>query len=245
MLKLPANAITDAMPVELAENLAAYRSSAAVANLSHYCLHPEEEAIVAQYYKPGQSVLDLACGMGRTTLLLHEMGMKVRGVDRSEVLVELAKRRLPYLDLQQGSYAEINEPDNSFDHVLISLNGIDYAFPVEQRMQAMRECARVVKPGGTFIFCSHNLKSLHLFSPHYGNKKRWKLKNCLRAFKEWDYIHEEGLHTYYAPPKVILQQIASVGLQLVEMRWHPWPGDRPQDRYFSPYIYYICSKAGQ
>ena len=232
----------DPIPPELAENLAACRSSEAVANLSVYCLYPDEEFLIKKYFKPGDSVLDLACGMGRTTLLLHEMGYKVRGVDLSDVFIEITKRRLPYLDLRVGSYDHIEEPDASFSNILISLNGIDLAFPATQRLQALRECARVLKPGGIFIYSSHNLKSLHLFSPHYGNRKRWKLKNCLQAFKEWAYLKDDGVTLFYATPKVVLQQTKAVGLRLVEVKWLPKYGIDAMDRHFSPYLQYVFTK---
>lgn len=232
------------MPRELAENLAAYRTSDAVANLSVYRLHSDEAELIQKHFKPGSSILDLACGMGRTTLLLHEMGYRVRGVDRSEVFIALARRRLPYLDLQVGSYDAIEEPDNAFDNVMISLNGIDYAYPVAQRLKALAECARVLKPGGTFLYSSHNLKSLHLFSPYYGERKKWKLKNSARAFKDWDYINEEGLHTFYGTPAVVLEQTQAVGLKLVETVWFPRSGNHRLDRFFSPYIQYVFTKPG-
>lgn len=234
--------VSEPIPLELAENLAAYRSSEAVAALSVYRLYPDEEYLIKKFFKPGDSILDLACGMGRTTLPLYEMGYAVRGVDRSDVLIDIARRRLPYLDLRLGSYDHIEEPDASFSNVLISLNGIDYAFPVEQRLQALHECARVLKPGGTFIYSSHNLKSMHLHSPHYGNRKRWKLKNCLKAFKEWTYLKEDDLHTFYGTPSVILRQTEAEGLRLVEMKWFPKFGIDSIDRYFSPYIQYVFTK---
>jgi cyclopropane fatty-acyl-phospholipid synthase-like methyltransferase len=70
---------------ELSANLAYFKTAGAVLEYSSYQLFPEEEYFFSKYYKAGESVLDLACGMGRTTLLLHERGLAVRGVDRSEV----------------------------------------------------------------------------------------------------------------------------------------------------------------
>ncbi len=230
------------IPQELAENLAAYRTARAVARFAYYRLHPDEEYLFPKYYKPGDNILDLACGMGRTTLLLYEMGLKVRGVDRSDVFIEIAKRRLPYLDLQVGSYDQINEPDSSFCHVLISHNGIDYAFPAEQRLTALLECARVLRPGGTFIYSSHNLKSLHWFSPYYRDRLRWKLCNCSKAFKEWDYVLEDGVNTLYASSDFVIRQTEAVGLKLLEAKcFSKFKVDRI-DKYFSPYISYVFMK---
>jgi ubiquinone/menaquinone biosynthesis C-methylase UbiE len=231
------------VPRELAENLAIYRSSQSIANLSLYRLYEDEEYLITKYFTPGNKVLDLACGMGRTTLLLHEMGYAVRGVDRSEVLIENARRRLPYLDLIVGSYDQIEEPDASFPSILISLNGIDYAFPVEQRLQALKECARVLEPGGIFIYSSHNLKSMHLFSPYYRERKGWKIRNCLKAFKTWTYLNEDGLHTFYARYEHVIEQSEAVGLRLLEMKWFQKFDIDRLDRYLSPYIQYVFTKS--
>ena len=155
--------LSEQVPRELAENLQAFKTSTAIDEYSAYLLFPEEKQLVAKHYKPGDRILDLACGMGRTTLRLHELGFVVRGVDASEIFIKTAQRRFPYLDLRVGSYDRIDEPDDAFSHVLISCNGIDYAFPESQRLTALRECARVLKPGGTLIYSSHNLKVAALF----------------------------------------------------------------------------------
>ena len=230
------------IPHELAVNLAAYRTAQAVADFSFYRLLKEEEYLFPKYYKSGDSVLDLACGLGRTTLLLHEMGLAVRGVDRSDLFIHIARRRLPYLDLRVGSYDNIDEPDSSFSHVLISLNGIDYAYPAAQRLAALQECARVLKPGGTLIYSSHNLKSLHWFSPYYRNRLLWKARNSMKAFKGWDYVVEDGVYAFYASPGFVAGQTEAAGLKLVEMRGFCKLGTGRLDRYFSPYIHYVFTK---
>lgn len=172
------------IPSEADANLAYYESRDAVDTYSFYRLLKEEEYLFWKYFRAGDNVLDLACGVGRTTLLLHEMGMRVRGIDRSKRFVEVARRRFPYLDIEAGSYDHIQEEGSSFTNIVIGLNSIDCAFPEAQRLTVLRECARVLKPGGILIYSSHNLKSLHWFSPYYGRSLRWKLSNCFQAFGE-------------------------------------------------------------
>ena len=234
--------MSETIPRQLAENIQAFKTPDAIDEYSAYLLYPEEKLLFAKYYKSGDSVLDLACGMGRTTLLLHEMGLSVRGVDLSEVFIDVAKRRLPYLDLRVGSYAHIEEPDSSFTHVMISLNGIDYAYPESQREAALGECARVLKPGGTFIYSSHNLKSLHFFSPRYRYRILWKFRNSLKAFKDRAWVVEAGLHTLYTSREFVIRQTEQMGLKLLEIVWLRMVGNARIDRYFSPYYYYVFTK---
>lgn len=230
------------IPPELAHNLHAFRTTEAIDLYSVYLLYPEEKVLFAKYYKPGDRILDLACGMGRTTLCLHEMGFLVTGVDASVEFIETAKKRLPYLELRVGSYDRIEEPDASFSHVLISCNGIDYAFPESQRLAALRECARVLKPGGSLIYSSHNLKSLHFFSPRYRGRIIWKSRQTLKAFRQRAYVLETGLHTLYTSRDFVIQQTEKVGLRFLELTWLRMIGCEPVDRYFSPYLYYVFTK---
>ena len=234
--------MSDQIPRELAENLQAFKTSQAIDEYSAYLLYPEEKRLFAKYYKAGDSVLDLGCGLGRTTLLLYEMGLAVRGIDTSEVFIDTARRRLPYLDLHVGSYDHLEEAASSFTHVMISLNGIDYAYPESQREAALRECARVLKPGGTFIYSSHNIKSLHFFSPRYRYRILWKLRNGLRAFKDRAYVMEAGLHTLYTSREFVIRQTEQMGLNLLEIVWLKMIGHERIDRYFSPYCYYVFTK---
>ena len=190
-------------------------------------------------------MLDLACGLGRTTLLLHEMGVRARGIDRSEVFIELAKRRFPYLDLRVGNYDSIDEEDSSFDKILIALNGIDYAIPEARRVAALRECTRVLKPGGFLLFSSHNLRSLSLFSPYFREKLGWKLRNFLHAFGTQSYIWEGAEYIHYTVPKYVVRQTEAVGLRLLEIRGFKRYKWERIDQYFSPYLQYVFNKPKQ
>ena len=125
---------------------------------------------------------------------------------------------------------------------MISLNGIDYAHPESQREAALRECARVLKPGGTFIYSSHNLKSLHWFSPRYRYQLLWKFRNSLKAFKQRAYVVETGLHTLYTSREFVIRQTEQVGLELLEIECLKMIGNARIDRYFSPYLYYVFTK---
>ena len=91
---------------------------------------------------PGTRHLDIACGSG---LAAHEAvvtGATVEGIDAAEGLLAIARRRSPEAVFVAGDMYALPYPDASFDTV-VSFNGI---FGGDDA--AMREAARVVRPGG-------------------------------------------------------------------------------------------------
>jgi ubiquinone/menaquinone biosynthesis C-methylase UbiE len=235
-------ALPEQIPWQLARNLQHFTTPEAVEEYSVYRLFQEESYLFEKYYKPEDNILDLACGLGRTTLLLHEMGFSVRGIDVSELFINLAKKRFPYLDLRVGSFDRIEEPDSAFSHVLISYNAIDNAFPESMREATLRECARVLEPGGTLIYSSLNIKSLHFFSPRYRRRLLWKSRNALRAFKDRAYVSEYEMHYLYTSREFVIRQTEQVGLKFLEMVWIKMIGNERIDRYFSPWLHYAFRK---
>lgn len=101
----------------------------------------------------GNRILDAGCGEGRFSRMLAERGAKVTGLDLSERMIEHARKaegdhplHIEYyiLDMCDLSVFE----DESFDVVVAYLSIID----VEDYERATAEIARVLKPGGQFLF---------------------------------------------------------------------------------------------
>jgi ubiquinone/menaquinone biosynthesis C-methylase UbiE len=101
----------------------------------------------------GQRVLEVGCGRGvGVEILLVRGAASVAGFDLDPEMVALAQKRLAkYGDRAHvfvGDAAAIAAPEASFDAVLDY--GIIHHIP--NWLQALREIARVLKPGGTFYF---------------------------------------------------------------------------------------------
>jgi ubiquinone/menaquinone biosynthesis C-methylase UbiE len=225
------------------QNVQVFRGEESADRYSVYKLYPAERILVEKYYSPSESVLDLACGAGRTTVRLHELGLQVKAVDASDTLIEVAQRRFPYISFELGSYCDINEPNASFDHVLISFNGLDYAWPEQRRIDAIRECHRVLKPNGTFIFSSHNIKSFHM-SPHYIKQGEINvmLRNTVTAFREQAYIDESNLHTFFASPEYVIRQTEQEGFKFLQLVGFRNSANAFLNKYVPPYIHYAFRK---
>jgi SAM-dependent methyltransferase len=97
--------------------------------------------------RPGHEVLDVACGTGivaRTVADRLAGDGRVVGLDLNEAMLAVARRVRPELEWRQGDAAALPFPDASFDAVLCQMALM--FFP--DRMAALREMARVARPGG-------------------------------------------------------------------------------------------------
>src|SRR5260221_173552 len=109
---------------------------------------PNYEAVLSRVdLKPGDSVLDIGCGVGAFLRVAADRGARPFGLDASEALLELARRRLPDGDLRVGDMEALPYDDNTFDLV----TGFNSFFFADDIVAAVREAGRVAKPGAPVI----------------------------------------------------------------------------------------------
>lgn len=108
------------------------------------------QVIEAMQLRPGERVLDLGCGNGWATRLIAKAnaGVQAIGVDASPKMIERAEA-LHSLTIRAryelGTFEQLDFKDNHFDRVF-SMEALYYAADLGQ---AIRECFRVLKPGGS------------------------------------------------------------------------------------------------
>jgi demethylmenaquinone methyltransferase/2-methoxy-6-polyprenyl-1,4-benzoquinol methylase len=98
------------------------------------------EAVV----RPGDRVLDVACGTGDLALCAHAAGGAVTGLDFSERMLARARRKSNAIEWVQGDALTLPFPDASFDAATIGF-GIRNVASVDD---GLAELARVVRSGG-------------------------------------------------------------------------------------------------
>jgi SAM-dependent methyltransferase len=106
-----------------------------------------EEALRHVVLEPGQRVLDVGCGVGAFLRLVADRGAEPFGIDASEPLLELARRRLPLADLRVGEMEHLPWEDDSFDVV----TGFNSFFFADDMVAAIREARRVARSGGAVV----------------------------------------------------------------------------------------------
>ena len=106
---------------------------------------------------PAGPALDAACGTGRYSTYLAGRGHSVIGVDQSEAMLDLAREKLPAADFRRGDLTALPLPDNSVGAVLCALALVH----VPDISAALREFARVLRPGGRLVI-SDSTRSSYL-----------------------------------------------------------------------------------
>lgn len=102
--------------------------------------------------EPGvKRVLDIPCGEGALTQRLLGAGYEVYSAD-IEPVAKVNRERFTLADMDRP----LPYDDGFFDAVLC-VDGIEH---LTRPFDFVSECARVLKPGGTFVVCTPNISSL-------------------------------------------------------------------------------------
>jgi 23S rRNA-/tRNA-specific pseudouridylate synthase/SAM-dependent methyltransferase len=100
--------------------------------------------------RPGQRILDVACGQGVLSRRLAELGSEVTGVDAAASLIDAAKRRAgrgeTYLVGDARDLGPLGLSGFDAAACIMALSNIDSVEPV------FRGVASALKPGGVFVF---------------------------------------------------------------------------------------------
>lgn len=143
-------------------NLRTMRSRSAV---EHYSTHdtltaPERASLDAVAASArGKPLLDIGVGGGRTVKALREVSPDYMAVDYSPEMVAMCQRRFPDVRVVQADARKLDMlADASIFLAMFSCNGIGMVSH-EDRLLIMREVFRVLKPGGVFLFSTHNIDS--------------------------------------------------------------------------------------
>ena len=97
-------------------------------------------------------VLDVGCGGGFLSVELARAGMSVNGLDVDESVLAPGRARRPDVEWVVGRAEALPFADGSFDTVCM----MDVLEHVEDPRATVRECLRVLRPGGRYLFHTFN-----------------------------------------------------------------------------------------
>jgi ubiquinone/menaquinone biosynthesis C-methylase UbiE len=126
-------------------------------------LQPAEQMLLDRLQTIANPIkmLDLGVGAGRTTKHFQPKVGQYIGIDNSPEMIAACRSRFPQLPPETFDTCDARDlsryPDNSFDLLLFSFNGIDYVSNSDRHL-ILQELHRIGKPGSILFFSSHNLQ---------------------------------------------------------------------------------------
>jgi SAM-dependent methyltransferase len=103
---------------------------------------------------PGEAVLDAPCGHGRISERLAARGLRVAGVDASELFLDVARAGGSDVDYRRGDLREL-PVDGPFDAAISWFTSFGY-FDDDGNRKVLDEYRRVLGPQGRLLIEMHN-----------------------------------------------------------------------------------------
>jgi 2-polyprenyl-3-methyl-5-hydroxy-6-metoxy-1,4-benzoquinol methylase len=163
---------------------------------------------------PGSRVLEIGCGAGFLSVALAQRGLRVQAIDPAEAMVELARRHAvesgtaKLLSVDFGDVCALAFEDACFD-LVIAIGVMAY---LKRPELAIREMARVTRPGGHVILTAANRAGLINYLEPWFNPVlkplRLPMKGALVRFGLRPWSPNKALHSR----RFIDEALASAGL---------------------------------
>ncbi len=154
--------------------------------------------------RPGERVLDMGCGAGRHAFEMYRRGADVIALDMDadelagvgEIFAAMREQgEVPAgadADTKQGDALDLPFPDGEFDRIVAA----EVLEHIPEDVRAMRELARVLRPGGTIAV----------------TVPRWLPEKICWALSD-EYHEVEGGHVRIYSTAEIVTKLQSVGLR--------------------------------
>jgi ubiquinone/menaquinone biosynthesis C-methylase UbiE len=179
-----------------------------------------EEFLFTRVFGRKDRILELGTGTGRIAIGLAELGYEhLLGVELSKEMVKEARRISSILELsvafQQGDATRLKFEDNLFDGAIFGFNGLMQIPGRENRLAALREIHRVVRPGGALVFTTHDRHNPRFRKFWRGQQERWnkgRQKPELLEFGDlWEKTDLGHLYIHVPTPEEVREALQETG----------------------------------
>jgi ubiquinone/menaquinone biosynthesis C-methylase UbiE len=108
--------------------------------------------VTREYLRPDMEILEFGCGTGSTAILHAPYAKRIRAIDVSSKMLQIAKQRAEAKDIhnitfERAAIEDIRVPDCTFDAVL----GLNILHLVEDRARVIAHVHKMLKPCGVFV----------------------------------------------------------------------------------------------
>ena len=173
--------------------------------------------------------LDVACGTGDMAIELLKRGSSVTGIDLSEEMLIIARRKTAEANFQLANAEAMPFDDTTFDAVT-SAFGIRNFVHLDK---GLAEMARVLKSGGRMVILEMSTPDSALVRPFYNLYTRriipW-LGSCIAGNRE-AYTYLPNSIERFPKGEAMLQKLEAVGLRAEQRKF-----------FFGVCRMYVCEK---
>lgn len=177
-----------------------------------------------------KAILDIGCGNGTDLANFEKMGATAFCVEPSEEFVKFAKEKSPNSTIIIGGGESLPFPDQNFD-IVVSKYALQTSLNVPK---VLEEAARVLKPGGFFIFLSKH--PLRQFLEKINTYKKGKDINYFEQKTVDSFIYEKKIHLR-EPSHTLSEYFSGQVLKNFDLLDFAEDYDFPASEQINDYIY--------
>lgn len=145
-------------------------------------MNAREIALLKKLIGENEKVLEVGCGTGRLLLEMQKAGYDISGYDFTGRHVDYVKRQNTDAKVFRGDWHNNAVKDESLDTIYSLGRNILHDYSIINQVELFREAARVLKPGGKFIFDIPNREKggYGLMVKEYAEEMK---KRCIENFR--------------------------------------------------------------
>ena len=170
----------------------------------------------------GKKVLDVGCGLAYGTALMAGAASSITGIDYDGETVEDNRKRyndISNLDFKHSVIPPLPFADQSYD-VITAFQFIEH---IQPRKEFIKECLRVLKPGGTLLVTTPNVKMSLARNPFHVHEYTFdEMKNEVSTLTEKFELQglngNERVNKYYSENGRLVRMI----LRFDIFKMHRW-----------------------
>lgn len=211
-----------------------------------------------QGVKP-RSILDVCCGTGAVTELLHEEGFEMEGFDLSGPMIEMARSKaaLGERDIRYEVFdAATFEMGRAYDGAFSFFDSLNYIVEPESLQKTFFQVAKHLQPGGSWVFdlntayaFEHRMFDQRKLSPRSKVRYEWtgeydKASRIIQVRmdfwageRHFSETHIQRAHEMWE----VRQMLINAGFEDIDV-YHSYSLDPPRAK--SDRIHFACRKRG-
>ena len=173
-----------------------------------------------------ETALDMACGTGILSEILHRSGIAARGMDFSSGMIEIARNRCPEIPFDVADMRNY-QPGVKFDLVTCTGDSLNHMSELADIRLIFRNVHGLLNPGGYFVFDLLNEREVSTSEPFEmdfdEHTRVWfqmtrpavdKVTLTIRVYEDGKLSFEENIRETLREPALICRMLTEAGLRV-------------------------------